>query len=199
MLSSYSHKGSYYVFPTAPSYDKNKIWNFNNIWFSENRTLLQTISWLVRNPKDGYFFNELDELLHVKTSNSLTKFFAQKRLCRSRINSKYLYLWPSQKEVQLKAREINLSIECVPVYENKEMELHLKLFLFVLNEKQKRLFLGFESMKYGNKGDYAISALTGIDRKTIGKGRRELESGNIIMDRIREIGGGRPELKKKRF
>ena len=148
-VSSYSHKGSYYVLPTIPSFDMNGIWNFNNIWFSKNGTLLKTISWLVQHSKEGYFYNELDDLLHVKTSNSLTKLFVQGKLCRSRLNARYLYLWPSQKVVQLKAKEINLSIKGVPGYGNKEMEVALKLFLSILNEKQKRLFLGFESMKYG--------------------------------------------------
>lgn len=198
-VSSYSHKGSYYVLSKIPSYNKDGIWNFNNIWFSKNSTLLKTISYLVQQSRGGYFFHELDKLLHVKTSNSLTKLFVQKELCRSRVNSRYLYLWATKKEVQLKAREIDLSINSISGYEGNKMLEPLKLFLSVLNEKQRRLFLGFESMKYGTKGDYAISALTGIDRKTIGKGRRELESGNISIERIREVGGGREELKKKRF
>ncbi len=198
-VSSYSHKGSYYALATTPVYDKNGVWSFNDVWFSERGTLLKTISQLVQHSKDGYFSSELDELLHIKTSNSLTTLFARKYLCRSKINSRYLYLCPSQKNIQLKARKIKLSKKCIPGYENKEMEQSLKLFLSVLNEKQKRLFLGFESMKYGSCGDYAIAALTGVNRKTIGKGRRELESGNISMERIREIGGGRVELKKKRF
>ncbi len=198
-VSSYSHKGSYCVLSTTPSYDKNGVWNVNNIWFSEQGTLLKTICRLVQHSKDGYFSNELDELLHVKTSNSLTTLFAQNFLCRTKINSRYIYLCPSQKNVQLKAREIKLSEKSIPGYGNKEMEQPLKLFLSVLNEKQKRLFLGFESMKYGPCGDYAIAALTGVNRKTIGKGRRELESGKISMERIREIGGVRVEFKKKRF
>ncbi|GJQ57525.1 MAG: hypothetical protein D8M57_18930 [Candidatus Scalindua sp. AMX11] len=198
-VTSYSHKGSYYVLPTTPSYDKHGIWNINDIWFSANGTLLKTISWLVQHSEVGYFSHELDELLHVRTGNSLTSLFVQKYLYRLQVNSRYLYLWPSQKDVQLKARKIKLSKKGIPGYENKEMELPLTLFLSVLNEKQKRLFLGFESMRYGLGGDYAIATLTGVNRKTIGKGRRELERGYVNAERIRDIGAGRGELKKKKY
>ncbi len=86
----------------------------------------------------------------------------------------------------------------VPGYENEKMADYLMSFLNLLNEKQKRLFLGFESMKYGRGGDYAIAEISGVNRKTIGKGRRELATENIDMTRVGIAGGGRKELKKKR-
>jgi hypothetical protein len=73
---------------------------------------------------------------------------------------------------------------------------HLTTFLSALNEKQRRLFLGFESLRLGHGGDKTLSALTGMDARTIAKGRRELLSRNISVERIRKPGGGRPPLKK---
>jgi len=73
---------------------------------------------------------------------------------------------------------------------------HLKTFLSVLNEKQRRLYLGLESIKLGRGGDVRMSSVAGVDVKTIARGRRELLSKQIEIDRIRRRGAGRPPLKK---
>jgi len=199
-VSCYSHAGGYYTLSHIPLYDKNGLWSYNDIWFSVEGTCLKTICRLIRESEEGFFCYELDALLHIKTGNSLTKLYRERILSRRQINSKYLYLWPELEKLQLKKRmTFFLRGKIVPGYENAEMKYYLKSFLDILNEKQKRLFLGFESMKYGRGGDYAIAEISGINRKTIGKGRRELEAGNINMERIRIMGGGRKGLKKKKY
>jgi hypothetical protein len=73
---------------------------------------------------------------------------------------------------------------------------YLALFMSLLNEKQKRLFAGYESMKLGYGGDEKISQKTGLDVKTVSRGRKELLSKNVDIERIRKKGAGRPSLKK---
>lgn len=198
--NSYNKAGKYYTLPDIPSYDKNGIWSFKNIQFSTDGTLLDTICRLVKNSSAGYFCSELEELLYVKCGNSLTKLFNDNILCRSQLKTKYLYLWPCRKAKQLNKRKRRVQKEkLIPGYKGEEIYLHLQRFLSVLNEKQRRLFLGFESLRYGHGGDKAIAAISGVNRKTRGKGRGELESKNIDMERIRKKGGGRPGLKKKNF
>lgn len=198
VVSSYSHAGSYYTLPNIPEYDQNGIWSCNSIWFSSKKTLLETICCLIMKSEDGYFSHELDKLVHVRTGDALTKLFKNKRLERSRISTRYLYTWSSHTSAQLKKRKSKLSVKVVYGYESKDRITSLKLFISILNEKQKRLFLGFESLKHGVGGDYAIAALTGVNRDTIRKGRKELEAENISAERVRGIGGGRKGLKKKR-
>ena len=199
-VSCYSHAGGYYTLPRIPEYDKNGLWSCNDIWFSIDGTSLKTICRLIRESSGGLFSCELDKLLHVRTANSLTKLYGDKVLSRYQINSRYLYLWPRHEKSQLKIRRTSLfASKTVPGYKNVEIGHYLMSFLKLLNEKQKRLFLGLESMKYGRGGDYAIAEISGVNRKTIGKGRRELEGENINMERVRIAGGGRKELKKKRY
>jgi hypothetical protein len=66
----------------------------------------------------------------------------------------------------------------------------------ILTEQQSRLYLGFESLQFGHGGDVALSRITGVNVKTIAKGRQELEQ-KVNSERIRNAGAGRPSIKKK--
>jgi hypothetical protein len=77
---------------------------------------------------------------------------------------------------------------------------YLDLFMTLLNEKQQRLFAGYESLKLGYGGDKIIAQKTGLNVKTVSQGRQELINRDIDIKRIRKIGAGRPSLKKtKKF
>ena len=76
------------------------------------------------------------------------------------------------------------------------MDEYLSLFLSLLNEKQKRLFAGFESLKLGRGGDKRTAIKMGLNVKTVSQGRQELLGKNIDVGRIRRAGAGRPSLKK---
>ena len=82
-------------------------------------------------------------------------------------------------------------------FDAPQVEQTLPLFLATLNEKQRRLYAGFESLKWGPGGDAALAALTGLNIKTVARGSRELLSRNLLPDRIRAPGGGRPTVEKK--
>ena len=66
----------------------------------------------------------------------------------------------------------------------------------VLNEKERRIFAAFEAEQLGPEGDAKMLEITGIDRKTLLKGREELYK-QLIEDNIRKGGGGRLALDKK--
>jgi hypothetical protein len=68
----------------------------------------------------------------------------------------------------------------------------------LLDEKQRRLYAGLESLKWGHGGDRQVAGLLGLDVATIAKGRRELVRGEILTNRIRRPGGGRKPVEKKR-
>ena len=75
----------------------------------------------------------------------------------------------------------------------------MNLLLSRLNEPQRRWYVGHLSQKPGNPSDRQLSVITGLDEKTIRRGRRELEAGlsDLPHDRQRREGGGRPSAEKK--
>jgi len=75
----------------------------------------------------------------------------------------------------------------------------LNLFLSRLNEPQRRWYVGTLSQKLGNPSDRQLSLITGLDEKTVRRGRQELEDGlaGLPYDRQRRIGGGRPSAEEQ--
>lgn len=75
----------------------------------------------------------------------------------------------------------------------------MNLFLSRLNEPHRRWYTGLLSQKPGSPSDRQLSLITGLDEKTIRRGRNELEAGlvDLPLDRQRREGGGRPPAEKK--
>ena len=70
------------------------------------------------------------------------------------------------------------------------------MFYSILNEKQRRLYAGLESLRVGHGGDRLISELLALNEKTVSKGRKELLEREVVIDSIRRKGGGRKTIKK---
>lgn len=70
------------------------------------------------------------------------------------------------------------------------------LFVSLLDEKQRRLYAGLESLRIGRGGDAAIARLLDLDAHTVAKGRYQLQERDLDIERVRRKGGGRPLLKK---
>ena len=162
---------------------------------------METIPVLVKRSEAGYFASELEELLNVFVHNAVGKLFKLGRLLREQIGDQYLYLSPVLAESQLAARKAILTQETAEVVaetdsDGQEIIEHFETFLSVLNEKQRRLYLGFESIRLGHGGDVRMASIAGVNVKTVSRGRQELLSKEIDLDRIRRKGAGRPTLKK---
>jgi len=196
-FSSYSHSGKYYTLGSIPVFDRNDLWSYASVHFSKQGSLMETIPFLVKKAEAGYFASELEELLHVFVHNALGKLFHLGRLLREQIGDQYLYLSPVLAESQFLTRKkilIQGSAESVSkVHPPGE---HVMTFLSVLNEKQRRLYLGLESIRLGHGGDISMASVAGVNVKTVSRGRKELMSKEIDPDRIRREGAGRPPLKK---
>jgi len=76
---------------------------------------------------------------------------------------------------------------------------HMNLFLSRLNEPQRRWYVGHLSQKPGGPSERQLSLITGLDEKTIRRGRKELEAElvELPLDQQRHEGGGRPSAEKK--
>ncbi len=77
-----------------------------------------------------------------------------------------------------------------------EIKAAIILFVSLLDEKQRRLFAGLESLQFGYGGDNWIAQLLSLDAHTVAKGRRQLIERDILSAGIRGSGAGRPEVKK---
>lgn len=57
---------------------------------------------------------------------------------------------------------------------DKELHHQINLFLSCLDEQQRRWYIALESKRIGYGGDRLLSQITGMDEKTIRRGRQEL-------------------------
>jgi len=90
---------------------------------------------------------------------------------------------------------------CQQEVEHPERERHRQMLLVFnrLDENQRRWFVALEAKRLGHGGDRLLSQITGLDEKTIRRGREELDASlaDNPPDRIRRPGGGRPPVEKK--
>ena len=206
-LSSYSHRGKYYTLRSIARFSKKGLWSFRSVWFSRFGNLLETCQAFVDHSDAGYSAGELKDILQVKTKHALAKLVRDSRLARETFDSVYVYLC-AQKEVadrQIKTRKALLQrsaaslIVANPDLAGDEAKALLVLFCSMLNEKQRRLYAGLESLKLGHGGDAHIASILGMDPHTVAKGRKELMDADLIVtDRLRAPGAGRPSQEKKR-
>ena len=91
--------------------------------------------------------------------------------------------------------------DCQQEGDHPHQRLHaeMNLFLSRLNEQQRRWYAACESKRIGRGGDTLVSQITGLDEKTIARGRDELSASleGRPTDRVRLPGGGRPPVEKK--
>ena len=204
--TSYSHRGAYYALDETARFDDNGLWSFQSVWFSRWGTLLDTAEAYVENSPAGCFVEELDNLLHAGTKEPLLKLVRQERVTRQPAGGLYLYcsIQAALRERQLLARRVfqsepQLSSGLAGTEEvSAELKAAIVLFFSMLDEKQRRLYAGLESLKLGYGGDQRLAEFIGMDPHTVAKGRRELLEQDFEVDRIRKAGGGRKQVEKKR-
>jgi hypothetical protein len=204
-LSSYSHRGKYYTLKSIARFNARGLWMCRSVWFSRFGNLLDTAEAFVQGSEAGYTAAELKDILHVKTKHALTQLTHRGRLQREKFDSVYVYLSGENPVArrQRKARKVHLQhssaslIVVNPDLAAEEAKATILLFCSMLDERQRRLYAGLESLKLGHGGDAHIASLLGIDPHTVARGRQELISGDLSPDRVRAAGGGRLAQEKK--
>ena len=204
--SSYSHRGRYYTLADVAQFDELGLWSFRDVCFSVYGTLLSTAVAMVESSEFGYFVDELDNMLRVGTKDALRKLVQGSLLTREKISGQFLYCAADlgRARRQLMARRALL---CEPGASGPlpeaaiipdELMAAIVLFFSLLDERQRRLYAGLESLKTGRGGDPRIAELLGLDVATVARGRRELLDRDVAIERVRRPGGGRTSLEKKR-
>jgi hypothetical protein len=191
--SSYSHGGTYYTLDSIARYDALGLWSYRDIHFSRHGTLLNTAATLVTKAPAGYFTDELDAVVHVATKDALRHLVQRDRLYRRETAGRYLYCAHERqrRQEQWAARQAQQRPD-------DELQAAIVLFYGLLDEQQRRLYAGLESLEWGHGGDQRMAQLLGLDVDTVARGRGELLSGQVLHERVRRVGGGRPRAEKKR-
>jgi hypothetical protein len=82
---------------------------------------------------------------------------------------------------------------------DRQRHREMNLFLSRLDEQQRRWYVAMESNRRGAGGDRILSQMTGMDEKTIQRGRQELADSLVSRPskQVRLPGGGRYKAEKK--
>ncbi|HEX4272659.1 MAG TPA: hypothetical protein VHZ32_14785 [Rhizomicrobium sp.] len=196
-LTSYSHRGSYYTLRSLPRFDDQGIWLGRGAWFSRQGTLLDTIPALVNEATAGYLAAELETVLHVPVKDALRQLTLARRVHREDFQGLYLYAAQhrTRRQEQLAARRaLGPGADAA----THQARAAMVLFYSLLDEQQRRLYAGMESLRQGHGGDRQLAERLGLDAGTVARGRRELMAGQVQRQRVRRAGSGRPRAGKKR-
>ena len=210
-ITSYSHRGRYYSLAALAQFDDHGLWSVDGVWFSREGTLVRTIEAWVTRAAEGYSADELRAALHVEVKDPLRQLVEAKRLTRQVVAGRYVYTAsaPDRHRQQLAHRRQRAAVPAflperpttVTVKNAHEVKAAIVLFYSLLDERQRRLYAGLESLKHGHGGDRQLADWLGLDPHTVAKGRRELlrrEPALPSGSRIRRPGGGRKPVEKKR-
>lgn len=203
--SSYSHRGKFYTLDTLAQFDQRGLWSCRGACFSRFGTLIDTAEQFVNLSDRGCLASELAGELQVPVKEPLLKLVSARRLVRRQVAGQYLYcaLDGTKRTEQLHLRDSPVSAQTLPFLRDAlaqttdETRAAIILFFSTLDERQRRLYAGLESLRLGHGGDTLIADLTGLDVHTVAKGRSELIERDVSLDRIRRPGAGRPLLEKK--
>lgn len=195
--TSYSHRGSFYTLDSIAQFDEQGLWLGRGAWFSRQGTLLDTAEAFVTAAPAGYFADELEASLHVPVKDALRQLVRQRRVHRQSYGRVYFYAASdrSRRQEQWAARQALLEARDP---EEEKLRAAIVLFYSLLDEQQRRLYAGLESIKRGHGGDQKMAECLGLDVATVARGRRELLVGEVQRDRVRRAGAGRPRAEKKR-
>src|SRR5277367_1804720 len=204
-LTSYSHRGRYYTLREIARFDDKGLWSHSNVCFSQFGTLLATAESFVNRSPRGYFADELAGALHVDVQDTLHQLTQQRRVTRQLVSGLYLYT-ASDRAIQQGQLVTRRNVEAIPtvvdasLLEVSEGELKASILLFysLLDEQQRRLYAGLESLKLGRGGDRSLADFLELDPHTVARGRQQLLAQDVEVDRTRRTGGGRKRVEKKR-
>ncbi len=203
-LSSYTHRGRYYALRETARFDDQGLWSHDAVWFSHHGTLVATLEALVPQSPHGCFADELADTLHAEVQDPLHDLVRAGRLRRSELAGRFLYTASDSRQArdQLRTRQ---TVQSVPLLADasalqispQELKAAILLFYSLLDEQQRRLFAGLESMKLGHGGDSILAEFLGLDPHTVARGRQQLLDQNVTAGRTRRSGGGRKSVEKK--
>lgn len=118
-LCSYTHAGRYYTLFDIARFDSDGIWFYDDIGFSQNGSLKNTVTYLVDNGDGGKFHSDLQRQLRVRVHNVLLDLVRSKQIKRTKFEGQFLYLSSdkarSTKQVEQRDK-LSKQLRRIPVY-----------------------------------------------------------------------------------
>lgn len=204
-LSSYTHRGRFYTLREIARFDEDGLWSHEAVWFSRHGTLVNTLEAWVTQSSQGWFADELTDRLHVDVQDPLHDLVRRGRLRRVESTGRFLYTTADARRSkdQVRARRTAHAVPLVAdatalAVSPDELKAAILLFYSVLDEQQRRLYAGLESIKLGRGGDTILATFLNLDPHTVARGRQQLLDHDVALARTRRVGGGRIPVEKKR-
>ena len=204
-LTSYTHRGRFYTLREIARFDDDGLWSHDAVWFSRHGTLMRTLEAWITPAAQGWFADELADRLHVDVQDPLHDLVRQGRLRRVDVAGRFLYTAADARRSKDEIRT-RRTAHAVPLVADTtalavspdELRAAILLFYGLLDEQQRRLFAGLESIKLGHGGDTILATFLNVDPHTVARGRQQLLDHDVTPERIRRVGGGRLPVEKKR-
>jgi hypothetical protein len=204
-LASYTQRGRFYTLTEIARFDDRGIWSHEGAWFSRYGSLLATVESFVLASPNGSYADELADALHAGVQEPLRHLVQQHRLSRTEIEGRFLYtarqapVRHSQIMARRSAQAVPMAVHAETLQLSpEELKAAILLFYALLDEQQRRLFAGLESLRLGHGGDTLLADFLGLDAHTVARGRQQLLDQEALTGRIRRPGAGRPPAEKKR-
>lgn len=202
--SSYSHRGMYYALLEVAEFDERGLWSYREVRFSRFGSLIETAKRFVDESSRGFQASELSQDLSVQTKEALLELVRRGRLVRESIAGRFVYCSsdPEKRRLQLLGRRLSPDGRSAGFWDpsadaSDELRAAAILFFSLLDERQRRLCAGLESLRLGKGGDRRVASFVGMDAHTVARGRKELLRGELTSPRVRRAGGGRHPVEKK--
>lgn len=199
-LTSYSHRGKYYTLSELPQFDTLGLWKHDDARFSKYGTLVNTVQALVSLAEKGYTLSEVRQVVGCEVKETLLSLVRQRHIHREMIDGQYVYFATSpttQRKQHLARLKGQPRLDAKgPDLLAHEVRAAILLFMSLLDEKQRRLYAGLESLRIGRGGDAQIARMLDLATHTVAKGRYQLLDRDLEIERVRRKGGGRHCIKK---
>ena len=127
-VTSYTHAGRYYTLYDTARFDSDGIWFYDDIGFSQNGSLKNTVTYLVHGSDAGKFHFDLERQLRVRVHNVLLDLVKSKQIERIKLEGQYLYLSSdktrSTKQIQQRDK-LSLQARRIPVFISEPMVIEI--------------------------------------------------------------------------
>ena len=127
-LCSYTHTGRYYTLFDIARFDSDGIWFYDDIGFSQNGSLKNTVTYLVDNGDGGKFHSDLQRQLRVRVHNVLLDLVRSKQIKRTKFEGQFLYLSSdkarSTKQIEQRDK-LSMQLRRIPVFITQPMVIEI--------------------------------------------------------------------------
>lgn len=91
-LTSYTHSGKYYTLPEIAQFDDEGFWYYDDIGFSSQGTLINTLAHVISMAESGKTNSELEKHFRIRVQESLRTLLGAKKIERKKIENRHLYV-----------------------------------------------------------------------------------------------------------